>query len=438
MKFFFYTVLAHLNFVFPSLLGKGYFDYKNKRLKKYRKAFNPENELLSIVNNSIKSIPFYKNKYGKTYIKSIKEFKQVIDFINKDVVMDNFDAFIAQGKIKSKIVTGTTGGTSGKPLKLILPKNRYIFELATMHTMWQNVDWSGEIRGVLRNHKLNNNEIFRVNPIKKEFIFDGFNTSETYFESIYKILKKYKIGYLHAYPSSAYQFSRFLYRQNKDTSFIKAFLCGSEGILPEQTQLMSNKMGIPIYHWYGHSEKLVLGGYCAKSTLIHVEPTYGYFELVDEQGNLITQIGEIGEIVGTSLHNPYMPLIRYKTGDYAEYAGNYCKHCNRHLPLLKKIYGRWDKNKIYKSDDSYITTTALNLHSNLYDKISGIQYVQKKKGELIVKIIKGSDFNEDIYRKLTAHFDNAFGKGNKVEINFVKTLEKLPNGKFINLISDIN
>jgi phenylacetate-CoA ligase len=32
---------------------------------------------------------------------------------------------------------GTTGGTSGKPLKLIVPKNRYVVEMATMHTLWK-------------------------------------------------------------------------------------------------------------------------------------------------------------------------------------------------------------------------------------------------------------------------------------------------------------
>ncbi len=430
--------LAKLNFAFPKLLGKEYLNYKYKRLKENRLKFHAEKELLEIVKTSIETIPYYNDKYGKTKVNSIDEFQKTIGFIDKQTVMKHWEEFQLPNSPKSKIVTGTTGGTSGKPLKLVLPKNRYVFELATMHTMWENVGWSGHIRGILRNHKLLNDETFRVNPIKKEFIFDGFNTSDIYFESMYEILKKYKIRYLHAYPSSAYQFSKFLYRKKKDISFIKAFLCGSEGLLPEQKHLISEKLGIPIYHWYGHSEKLVLGGYCEASEFIHIEPTYGYFELIDEQGNPISEIGEIGEIVGTTFHNPYMPLIRYRTGDYAEYAGNYCKHCNRHLPLLKKVYGRWDKNKIYKSDGTYITTTALNLHSNIYNKIDGIQYVQKAKGELIVKIIKGNDFTRKDQDELTLHYTQAFGKENKVSIVFVRALEKLPNGKFINLISEIN
>ncbi|WP_179343792.1 phenylacetate--CoA ligase family protein [Winogradskyella ursingii] len=427
-----------LNFLFPKLMGIAYHNYKNKRLKKYRNEFDAQSELLTMVNKSINTIPYYKTKYGIDPIQSIEVFHNTIDFIDKTTVMAYWEKFQLPNTPKNKVVSGTTGGTSGKPLKLILPKDRYIFELATMHTMWENVGWTGHTRGVLRNQKLDKREIFKVNPIKKEIIFDGFNTSDAYFENIYQTLKKHNIQYLHAYPSSAFQFSQFLQRKQKNTSFIKAFLCGSEGLLPEQKHLISDILQIPIFHWYGHSEKLILGGYCKASQLVHIEPTYGYFELIDEDGKQITKKGQIGEMVGTTLHNPYMPLIRYKTGDYAEYAGNYCEHCQRHLPLLKKVYGRWDKNKIYKSDGTYITTTALNLHSDIYNKIAGIQYVQKNKGDLIVKIIKAENFNAKDEVVLETHYKSAFGKENNVKIQFVEALQKQPNGKFINLISEIN
>ncbi|WP_431110083.1 hypothetical protein [Winogradskyella poriferorum] len=428
--------LCKLNVVYPKLLGFGYWYYKNVFLKKNLKSYNPEHKLLKIVNTAIKNVPYYRDRYKE--INSLSDFKSQIKFIDKDEVMGNWENFIASGTSKSKIITGTTGGTSGKPLKLVIPKNRYVFELGTMYTMWENVGWKGQVRAVLRNTKLDDNKNFIVNPIKREFVFDGFRTSDSHYEMVYQTMKAYKIKYLHAYPSSAYQFSKYLYRHKKDVSFIKAFLCGSEGVLPEQTHLISDKMGISIYHWYGHSEKLILGGYCYGSDLIHIEPTYGYFELINEHGNQVHEIGEIGEIVGTTLHNPFMPLIRYKTGDYAEYAGDYCEHCNRHLPLLRKVYGRWDKNKIYKSDGTFITTTALNLHSEIYNKIEGIQYVQKSIGELIVKIIRGENFDLKDKEILETHYKNAFGEENKVEIIFVETLEKLPNGKFINLISEIN
>lgn len=433
-----FLILLRINILYPKILGYKYVMYKKKIIKKNYYHFNSEQILLEMVNRAIKNIPYYKVKYNHLLKLSLTDFNTKIEFIDKDLVMNNWVDFQLPGNHKKKIITGTTGGTSGKPLKLVLPKNRYFFELATMYTMWENIGWQGQTRAVIRNAHLEENLDFKVNILKKEVIFDGFRTSNGYYYLIYSTLRKNNISYIHAYPSSAYQFALFLKNEKLDISFISGFLCGSEALLPEQKEIIQNQLGLKIYHWYGHSEKLTLGGYCKHSELIHIEPTYGYFELIDENGNNITEIGKVGEIVATTFHNPYMPLIRYKTGDFAEYAGDYCPHCRRHLPLLKKVYGRWDKNKIYRIDGSFITTTALNLHSDLYNKIGGLQYIQYEKGKLMVLIVKSANFTELDYRLLKNHYESAYGIENEVEIKFVKSIDKLPNGKFMNLISKIN
>lgn len=425
-------IFTKINFLYPHLLGIGYLHYLKNRIGKNYYSFSSEAELLRIVNNSISDIPYYREKY-LTPISTINEFKDRINFIDKDIIMCNWENFVMPGYNEKKIISGTTGGTSGRPLKLILPKKRYVFELATMNNMWSNVDWHGQTRAVIRNQHLKDYQIFKTNPIKKEIIFDGFRTSDEYYFEVYKILRKHKIGFIHAYPSSAYQFASFLYREKLEIGFIKAFLCGSEALLQEHKELIKERLGINIYHWYGHSEKLVLGGNCKGNELIHIEPTYGYFELIDEKGQPINDIGKTGEIVGTTLHNPYMPLIRYRTGDFAEYAGNYCKECKRHLPLIKNIVGRWDINRIYLNDGSYVTITALNLHSDLYSYIEGLQYIQKEKGRLEVLVIKGPAYNNNIERRLLDHFNRSFNHKCDFSIKYVSFLEKEPNGKFLPL-----
>jgi phenylacetate-CoA ligase len=435
MKNKIFLLLAQLNFFYPWFLGIKFFQYK-LFLKKNRLNYDNTQDLLELVNKSIDSIPYYR-KLGIDKVNDIANFEKTMPFIDKDIIMENWDDFILPGLNKKLVIEGSTGGTSGKPLKLVIPKNRHIVELNTIFAMWKNVGWNGETRAVIRNAKLKPSEYFRVDPLRKEIIFDGFRTTDSYYKKVYETIIKYNLQFIHAYPSSAYQFALFLKKGSLDVSMIKAFFCGSEGLLPEQKELIQNQLGIKIYHWYGHSEKLVLGGFCSHNDLIHVEPTYGHFELIDENDEPITEPGEIGEIVGTTYHNPYMPLIRYRTGDFAEYAGDYCKDCGRHMTLLRKIYGRWDKNKIYRQDGSYITSTALNLHGEVYDKIDGLQYFQETAGKLEVRVIKGNKFKEETLRELQKHYQRAFGSNNTIEIKFVQKLEKLPNGKFQNLISKI-
>ena len=69
-----------------------------------------------------------------------------------------------------------------------------------MYTMWGKAGWKGHTRAVLRNANLKNNIDFKVNPIKKEIIFDGFRTSDLYYDTIYQTMKRYNIKFLHAYP----------------------------------------------------------------------------------------------------------------------------------------------------------------------------------------------------------------------------------------------
>ena len=258
-----------------------------------------------------------------------------------------------------------------------------------------------------------------------------------YFARIYETITKHSIRFIHCYPSTAYEFCTFLLENRLDTSGISAFLSGSENIFDYQRELIQGRLGIRFYNWYGHSEKLVLAGYCAGSDLYHAEPTYGYFELVDETNRVIREPGGVGEIVGTSFHNPGMPFIRYRTGDFAEYAGDYCPACKRHVPLIRNIQGRWSGDRIYNADGSFVTTTALNLHNDLYQIINGMQYLQEKKGELTVLIVKSPGYTERHEQSLISHFRGKLAQNTRVEIRYVDRLIRKPNGKFVHIISSI-
>src|SRR5690606_17846254 len=333
---------------FPRLVyGSDYIKLSNKL--KTEKYYNNEADLIKLINFCINEVPFYK-KYKK--VNSITEFKQQFDFINKEIVSDHFEDFKANSLDDNKFEIVTTGGTGGNPLKLLVPKNRYIVEPAVMHGMWNRVGFNHHTRAVIRNQKIDNRKDYVINPITKEVIFDWFRLNEVYFLKIYDVIKKFKIQYIHAYPSAAYEFSKVLYKHNLDVSFIKSFLSGSENIYKYQKNFIENQLKIPFYNWYGHSEKLVLGGYCKGTDHYHIESRYGYFELIDENGKPINTPGEIGEIVGTTINNFGMPLIRYRTDDFAEYVGEYCDICKKKGVLIKNIQGRWSGNKIYGADGS--------------------------------------------------------------------------------------
>jgi len=421
-------ILLKLN-IFGSLsYGFGY-----NQFRKNMDLIDSQQKLLNCVNFAIKYVPYYHDKYGNEPISSINEFRQQFGFIDKEEVMKHWSAFQSTRSKSHKFMTGTTGGTSGKPLHLVFPQNRYVTELPFIHRAWNNTGWKYHTRGVIRNHSLNIKEIYRINPITKEFIFDGFRISEPkYLFQIYTQLKKNNIQYIQAYPSSAYQLASFIKKEKLDHTFIKCFLCSSENVYDYQYKLIEKEMNIQLYSLYGHSEKLIMGGLKKGTHFYEIEPAYGYFELIDKEGKVITQPGIMGEMVGTTFYNHFMPLIRYRTGDYAMYATN-----KQDSLLLECIQGRWNGDKIYLNDGTFITTTALNLHSDIYTVIAGLQYIQKTEGELEVLIIKTDQYKTTHEKKILEQFTEKTNQKLIIRINYVDNLVKEPNGKFLLLKSEI-
>jgi phenylacetate-CoA ligase len=428
--------LAQLNRNPFFVYGKAYRQYR-VFLQQTFSYYDPVPLLLETVNAALQTIPYYRCLYGSRRIRSLEEYDQLIGFIDKNTILDNYDAFINPDIDQQDYDHGTTGGTSGKPLQLIAPKNRYIVEMATMHTLWSRAGYNFDVRAVIRNHRLEQDVDYVINPITREVIFDGFRLDAEYFERIYRTIKKYRIGFIHCYPSVAYEFCTFLHKKKYDTSFIRSLLSGSENIFDYQGDLIQNRLGFRFYNWYGHSEKLILAGYCEKTNYYHVEPTYGYFELIDDNNRIIREPGRTGEMVGTGFHNPGMFFIRYRTGDFAEYVSDFCPACGRRVTLLRNIRGRWSGDKIYNSDGSFVTTTALNLHSDLYAVINGMQYIQEEKGKLKVLVIKSPEYMDNHEKAIYDHFRSKLKSDSVVLIEYVDKLRKLPNGKFVHIISTV-
>lgn len=427
-------LLLRMNILGGFVYGKGY-----RQFRKTMEFSYPDEKLIEIVNYAIKSVPYYRKKYGDLQIKSKKDFEGKIGFIDKDEVMANWDDFLVDNIDWSKCVTGTTGGTSGKPLKLVLPKNRYIHSLAFWHKELEWFGWKYHTRGVIRNHKLSEGRDYMISPVLKEIIFDAFRIDEKYAKKIWKVLKKKNIQYMHCYPSAIFQFLKLCKKQNLDISFIKACFLASEGVTEVQRRFIEEEMGIKIYSFFGHSEKLIMAGNCPECSSYHIEESYGYCELVDSTGKVIAEPGVMGEMVGTTFANRYFPLIRYRTGDYSQYSKHEeCPIHGKQYRLLDGVIGRWDKSLIYRVDGTTTSITAMNLHEKIYEHIDGLQYIQEEKGKLRVLIIKNEKFTKEDEKYMIEHHTNAMKSEDSISIEYVDKLIFLDNGKFLFFISKVN
>lgn len=109
----------------------------------------------------------------------------------------------------------------------------------------------------------------------------------------------------------------------------------SADYVPEAVySFLAERWGCRVLNHFGMTET----GYgCAVESLLHrgmyLRQDEIYAEIVDAQSGRVLPAGEMGELVLTTLRREAMPLIRYRTGDYARLSAEY-------PGCIEGVYGR--------------------------------------------------------------------------------------------------
>ncbi len=154
--------------------------------------------------------------------------------------------------------------------------------------------------------------------------------------------------------------------------------------------------------WYGHSERAIWAPWCDKEERYHVNPFYGYCEILN--GTQIVKEGEVGELVGTAFWMFDTPFIRYRTHDFAEKGPSYCEKCGRQFQLLNYIDGRLSEIIIGKTGRRISLTVFAGsiMHGKIFEHIKQFRFIQKIIGEVVLAIVPSENFVQEEL----AHLEN--------------------------------
>jgi phenylacetate-CoA ligase len=249
---------------------------------------------------------------------------------------------------------------------------------------------------------------------------------------------EYKPEFLKGYPSSLYIFARYLKETNKPFPVVKGLLCASENLYEYQKNLFKEVFeGAKIFSHYGHYELAVLAGYCEHEDTYHVLPQYGFAELIDKNGNVVTQRGQIGEIVGTSFLVYNTPFIRYRTQDLAVFKGIECQACGRPYQIWERIEGRLQEF-IVTRNGRYISMTAINMHDDTFDPIRQFQFYQEEKGVVVFRYIPKDTIADERLMDIKKRLLSKFGDDIELVMKEVSEIPPTKRGKHRFLIQRLN
>jgi len=356
--------------------------------------------------------------------------------IDRQTIVDNLDNMCALSPNSPRVDYGSTGGSGGKPLYFYMPAKRSYIEYAYLVASWERVGYHlGMPMAVLRGRivKPNRSGLYHeYDPLLRHHYYSNFHMNDDNMRRYIEHIAGIGPCFLHAYPSSASTLAFFI-RRNKlePPKNIRGVILESENVYPEQEELIGQVFSTRVFSCYGHSEKLVLAVGCEHSNDYHVWPTYGYFELIDDDGHPITTPGKRGEIVGTGFINDVVPFIRYRTGDYATYVGNRCEACGREHIIIRDIRGHRTQEVLITATGSEISWTALNMHDDTFDHVQQFQFRQDTPGRAILRIVPADGFDDSDRRRIIKNLSRKLDGQIELEIELTDSIQLSPRGKAI-------
>jgi phenylacetate-CoA ligase len=268
-----------------------------------------------ITQHAYRSTVFYKDFYDKEgfHPNFLNKFDDIekIPIVTK-AVLDEYNIEARSVNRKGRYLVNT-GGSSGTPFSFYIEPSSMGHEWAHMHFVWEKLGYKTSDLKIVFGGRSDLEGLVEYDVVRNHFAINIYAEYKLVANELKAVLKKYKISYLHGYPSSIYDFAIFC--KTEDTELqealaknLKGVFLGSEYPHQRYREVIESTFKVDTISWYGHTERAVLA-YEGKEKFKY-EPfgTYGFAEAVkNKEGDY--------QLLGTSYYNFASPLIRYNTQD---------------------------------------------------------------------------------------------------------------------------
>jgi len=397
-------------------------------------------KLRNIIHHAYYHVPFYRNLFDKNGIKpeDIRSLKDIqrIPILEKEDIRLFHKEMVARTKLMPFLYKCNTSGTSGKPITLYRNLHNVGFEHALIMRQyaWGGIRASERIATLkgemITENKIGKQQYWAFSSAENTLIMSSYHISEDTVTQYIKALNQYKPVAIDGYPSSLYALAKFMLEKNTRIP-LKAVFTSSETLLTSQKQVIEYVFGCRVIDYYGLAERVAAIHTCEHGQY-HIVPEYGYVELL----NCENSDGDYYEIIGTSLTNFAMPLLRYRTGDIIKIAKEpaFCPCC-RNYPVVEKIIGRMD---------DYIVTPSGKLIGRLDHIFKGIsnviqaQLFQPELDHIVLRIVPDKCYQEQDGENILNNLQKRLGEKMRFEIEQMSDIPRGGRGKFKSVVSNVD
>lgn len=363
-------------------------------------------DIQALITSQIKKIPYYSG-YGDDFSKypylDASKIKEVMKSIRR----------------KPFAIFACTSGTTGLPVTFIRDIRSVVAE---QYFMEQYAQWKGMYRIIMRGEKFISPEndpecIFLDVPMAKEMYVSSYHLNENRMDGVIKCIQGKRNACLWAYPSTAAFLAEYCIR-NRVRLPISSVVLSSETMTDLQADTIEQGFGCRIKDWYGLAER-VAALYRCEAGCYHIPLNYSNIEFLPNGDGLF-------EIVGTSLHNHAMPLVRYRTGDLVELLEGRCSCGSSDDVVVKRILGR--SSAVIMLDGRAIPECTAGCTVKESKHVRNFQIHVRENGMVRYDIVREPSFSRSDEVLLHELISNVFPR-NVYEIRYVDDIPRTENGK---------
>jgi phenylacetate-CoA ligase len=405
-----------------------------------------DERLRAVVTHAYRTVPYYTRVFDERRLKpeDIRSRQDLpkLPLLTKADIRTHFDDLRSRDVSQRTLRTGHTSGTTGTPLTVGYDNDSVWMTYATFdrHYSWagaqlaRDPDRIAVARGnVIVPLTQKQPPFWRMNRPQNQLLLSSFHLSSANLPGYFEALEKFRPSILDGYPSTLYVLAKYL--QNRNTTFpLRAAISSSETLYDFQRAVIEERFQCRVFDYYAAAERVVFSGECEKHEGHHVSMEYGLAEVTDADGTPLPS-GTVGKLVGTTLHNGAMPLIRYVTNDMSAMKPVACS-CGRGLQMMDDVTTKAEDVLTLK-DGRLISPSVLTHPFKPLTCIEGSQIVQTSPDVVEVRIVPGPAYTDAHTHHLKAELQERLGLDVRIDVRMVDQLETSRNGKFKWVISQV-
>jgi phenylacetate-CoA ligase len=352
--------------------------------------------------------------------------------IEKRVVQERTAEFIASGYEKGAHWAHTSG-TTGAGLRFPVTRRAHQEQWAVWwrYRHWHGISaetWCGYFGGrMVVPFKTAEAPYWRDNAPGRQILFSGQHLRDETLPHYVAELRRRKPRWLHGYPSLLALVADYLVTRGEDLGYLVRWVTtGAENLLPHQARLIERAFGVRPRQHYGMAEGAANISECERGHL-HVDEDFSVVEFLPAEEGAY-------RVVGTNFTNLAMPLVRYDVGDRVRLGPLACG-CGRPGRVVESIDGR-SEDYLWLGDG-----TRLGRLDHIFKdatRVREAQIVQRARGEMTLRVVRGMGFADDDERQLLAETRHRVGAAMRVDLEYVDRIERTATGKLRLVVSEVS